>query len=173
MCGFYASALLIGSDLLSVDAQHAGSGVGLLLGVVSAVFIAVAVYVAAVVIANGVDTVIAGRLRQIAVLRLLGAGARALRAAGGRGATLGAAPGAVAGVLAGSLVGDVARSVLVARGSLRDGPYTWFPVLAVPAALVITLTAAAAARVGSRRVLRVSPAQALLGASVEAPDSRR
>ena len=39
--------------------------------------------VAAVVIANGVDTVVAGRLRQIAVLRLLGADARSLRESSG------------------------------------------------------------------------------------------
>src|SRR4030095_13968715 len=71
MCGFYASTLTLGSDVLTVDAQHAGGGsaVGILFGAVAAVFIAVAVYVAAVVIANGVDTVVAGRLRQIAVLR--------------------------------------------------------------------------------------------------------
>jgi putative ABC transport system permease protein len=175
MCGFYASALLIGSNLLTVDARHAGGGsaVGLLLGSVAAVFIGVAVYVAAVVIANGVDTVVAGRLRQIAVLRLLGADAGSLRAAVVRGTTLVAAAGAVAGVLAGTVVGDVARSVLVARGSLREGDYTWFPALAVAAALVITLAAAAAARVGSQRVLRVTPAEALLGASLPAADTRR
>jgi len=175
MAGFYASALLIGSDLLTVDAEHAGgaSAVGILLGAVASVFIAIAVYVAAVVITNAVDTVVAGRLRQIAVLRLLGADARSLRAAVVRGATVVAVLGAVAGVLGGVLVGDVTRSVLVSRGSLRDGDYTWFPWLSVPAALVITLAAAAAAWVGSRAVLRATPAQALLGASVPPPDSRR
>jgi len=168
MCGFYASALLIGSDLLTVDAESSGgqSAVGVLLGAVAAVFIAVAIYVAAVVIANGVDTVIAGRLRQIAVLRLLGADARSLRAAVVRGATLVAATGAVAGVLLGVLVGDVARAVLVGRGSLREGDYTWFPPLAVAAAVVITLAAATASWTGSRAVLRATPAQALLGATV-------
>jgi putative ABC transport system permease protein len=175
MCGFYASALAIGSNLLTVDAEHAGgdqSAAGLLLGAVAAVFIAVAVYVAAIVIANGVDTVVAGRLRQIAVLRLLGADAASLRGAVVRGATAVAAVGAVAGVLAGVLVGDVVRSVLVAQGSLREGGYTWFPVVSVPAALVITLAAAAASWVGSRTVLRATPAQALMGASVPAPDPR-
>ena len=174
MCGFYASALLIGSDLLTVDARAAGgeSAVGILLGAVAAVFIAVAVYVAAVVIANGVDTVVAGRLRQIAVLRLLGADARSLRGAVVRGATLVAAGGAVTGVLAGTLVGDLTRSVLVGRGSLRDAGYTWFPVLAVPAAGVIIVAAAAASWAGSRTVLSATPAQALLGAAVPMPQTR-
>jgi putative ABC transport system permease protein len=172
MCGFYASALTLGSNLLTVDAAHAGGdqgAVGILFGVVGAVFIAVAVYVAAIVIANGVDTVIAGRLRQIAVLRLLGADARSLRGGVVRGATAVAAAGAVVGVLAGAVVGDVTRSVLVARGSLQEADYTWFPLVAVPAALAITLAAAVASGVGSRAVLRATPAQALLGAAVPTP----
>jgi putative ABC transport system permease protein len=78
----------------------------------------------------------------------------------------------VAGAAAGTLVGDTTRSVLVARGSLRQGDYAWFPLLSIPAVVVITAAAAAAAWVGSRAVLRATPAQALLGASVPAPDTR-
>jgi putative ABC transport system permease protein len=76
-------------------------------------------------------------------------------------------------VVAGALVGDIARSILVARGALHDGGYAWFPVLAAPAALVITSAAALAAWIGSRTVLRASPAQALLGASVPPVETRR
>ncbi len=173
--GCYASVLMGAADLVSVDAEAAGShnAMGVVLSVVAAVFIAVAVYVAAVVIANGVDTVVAGRLRQIAVLRLLGADARTLRAAVVRGTTAVAAGGAVAGVLVGAAVTDVVRSVLVARGTLQHGDYAWVPPLAVVAAAVITVSGAAAAWVGSRTVLRATPAQALLGAAVPPPDSRR
>ena len=173
--GCYASVLMSAADLVSVDARSAGShnAMGVVLSVVATVFIAVAVYVAAVVIANGVDTVVAGRLRQIAVLRLLGADARSLRTAVVRGATTVALTGAVTGVLLGALVGDVVRSVLVARGSLHHGDYAWLPPLSVLAAVVITLAAAVAAWVGSRIVLRATPAQALLGAAVPPPDTRR
>jgi putative ABC transport system permease protein len=175
MCGFYASALMSAADLLTVDAEAAGShnAMGVILSVVATVFIAVAVYVATVVIANGVDTVVAGRLRQIAVLRLLGADARSLRAAVVRGATSVALVGAASGVLLGALVGDVVRAVLVARGSLHHGDYAWLPPMAVVAAVVITLAAAVASWVGSRTVLRASPAQALLGASIPPPETRR
>ena len=85
MCGFYAGALLVGSDTLRVNSEAVGdvTAIGVVLGVVASVFIAVAVYVSAVVIVNGVDTVIAGRLRQIALLRLLGADAVSLRTGGG------------------------------------------------------------------------------------------
>jgi putative ABC transport system permease protein len=176
MCGFYASALAIGSNLLTVDAERAGgdqSAAGILLGVVAAVFIAVAVYVAAVVIANGVDTVVAGRQRHIAVLRLLGADSRSLRGAVVRGATVVAAAGAVVGVAAGAVVGDVTREVLVGRGSLHHGDYTWFPSSSLPAALAITAAAAAASWVGSRSVLRATPAQALLGAALPPRETHR
>ena len=175
MCGFYAGALLVGSDLLRANSEAAGdvSAVGVVLGVVASVFIALAVYVAAVVIVNGVDTVVAGRLRQIAVLRLLGADAPALRRAVVRGTTQVAALGAVIGVVLGDAVAVATRSVLVGLGELPEGDYTWFPPLAVPATVVVVLAAAAAAWTGSRAVLRATPAQALLGASLPPPESRR
>ncbi|MBT9255289.1 FtsX-like permease family protein [Phycicoccus sp. KQZ13P-1] len=176
MCGFYAGALVLGADLLAADARAGGGqggAVGVILDTVAAVFIIVAVYVAAVVIVNAVETVLAGRLREIAVLRLLGAEARSLRAAVVRGATLVAALGALAGVVTGTAVGDLTRTLLVAGGSLRDADYAWFPTLAVPAAVVTTTAAAAASWVGSRAVLRATPAQALLGASIPPAESRR
>ena len=46
-------------------------------------------------------------------------------------------------------------------------------MLAVPAAVVVVLAAAGAAWVGSRAVLRATPAQALAGASVPAPETPR
>ena len=46
-------------------------------------------------------------------------------------------------------------------------------MLAAPAAVVVTLAAAGAAWVGSRAVLRATPAQAMSGASVPSPDSPR
>lgn len=175
MCGFYAGALLVSSDTLRVSSDQVGdvTAIGVVLGVVASVFIAVAVYVSAVVIANGVDTVIAGRLRQIAVLRLLGADAPSLRRAVVRGTTTVAAGGVVAGVAAGVMVGDVVRATLVSSGRLPAGEYQLFPVLAVGAAVVVVLAAAVAAWIGSRAVLRATPAQALAGAAVPAPDTGR
>lgn len=173
MCGLYCSALLVGSDLLRVNSAAGGdvSAVGLLLGVVSSVFIAVALYVAAVVIANGVDTVVAGRQREIAVLRLLGADASALRRAVVRGVVSVAALGALVGLVVGDVLAVSVRSVLVGTGHLPSGEYTWFPLLAVPAGLAVVASAAAAAWTGSRGVLRATPAQALAGASVPASAS--
>jgi putative ABC transport system permease protein len=63
--------------------------------------------------------------------------------------------------------------VLVSARRLPEGDYSLFPVLAAPAAVVVTLAAAAAAWVGSRAVLRATPAQALSGAAVPSPDTMR
>ena len=166
MCGFYASALMTAANLVTVDAQSAGSdnAMGVVLSAVATVFIAVAVYVAAVVIANGVDTVVAGRLRQIAVLRLLGADARSLRAAVVRGATSVAAVGAVVGVLAGALVGDVVAdrswwpAAACTKGTTRGSRRSrWPPRWSSPCG------AAVAAWVGSRVVLRATPGAGAAG----------
>jgi putative ABC transport system permease protein len=175
LCGFYAGALLVASETLRANSESVGdvSAIGLVLGVVASVFIAIAVYVSAVVIVNGVDTVIAGRLRQIALLRLLGADARSLRWSVVRGTARAAAGGVAVGVLGGVVTGDVTRAVLVELGRLPEGGYSLFPVLAVPAAVVVTLAAAGAAWVGSRAVLGASPAQALSGSSVFSPDAPR
>jgi acyl-ACP thioesterase len=50
------------------------------LGILSALLVGVAVYVAAIVTANTFATVVAGRTRRIALLRLIGASARSQRA---------------------------------------------------------------------------------------------
>ena len=117
ICGFYAGVLMTASNLVSVDSAAAGdhNAMGVILSTVATVFVAVAVYVAAVVITNGVDTVVAGRLppdRSAPAARCRGAlAARRDRA----GHHLLALVGAVTGMLAGAVVGDVARTVLVAR----------------------------------------------------------
>ena len=63
-----------------------------------AVFILIALYVGAVVIVNAVDTVISGRLRHIALLRLLGARGRELRSSVMRGTASGRGRRARAGL---------------------------------------------------------------------------
>ena len=106
----------------------------------------------AVVIANGVDTVVAGRLRQIALLRLLGADAPSLREAVVRGAST--SPSVRWSRVCWLLWSATSRARSWSPGRLHEGGYSVFPLLSVAAALVITLAAAAAAWVGSLAVLR-------------------
>ena len=161
LCGAYAAVLIMTSVFLGTASEESGEAVAALLGVVASVFIGIAVYVAAIVIVNAVDTVLAGRLSQIALLRLLGARGRSLRSAVVRGATLTGAVGAVAGNAVGTVAADVFRIVLVARGTMPDIGYPLAsPLLCLPVATMAP-ACAAAGWIGSRRILRVSPAAAL------------
>ena len=146
------------------------STVQYVLGFISLVFIAIAVYVGAVVTANTFATIIAGRIRTIALLRLIGSSASAQRrAVAGEGLRVGLI-GAVIGVVLGSLVAVVIARVGVATSMLPDLEYDYLPpVIALPLFAVV-LTTWLASWVGSRRVLRVSPMQATGAAQEETLD---
>lgn len=161
LCGGYAAALIMASSMLGRTTGSGGILAGILLGVVSTVFIGIALYVAAVVITGCVATVIAGRLKQIALLRLLGADGRALRRSIGSGTAKVGFVGSLAGVVVGTVLADGVRVFLVARGTMPKGDYAWFSGQSVLAVVAITCCAAVAGWVGSRRILAVTPAQAL------------
>lgn len=176
MSSFFAVALISASGLMAaaLDPEAlAGSGtLRAMLGMVSLIFIIIALYVGAVVTANTFATVIAGRIRGIALLRLLGAtSARVRRGVAAEGllaGLLGACLGAAAGI------GLNALLVLLgpARGWLPDhGGYRAFEGLMLLPIAVVALTTWAAAWVGSRRIAGVSPIAAT-GAAVEAPPER-
>ena len=101
LCGTYAAALIMTSTILVAmsSSDDGGAAAGVLLSVVAGVFILIALYVAAVVIVNAVDTVVSGRLRHIALLRLLGASGRDLRRSVVRGTVTVGAAGATAGLV--------------------------------------------------------------------------
>ncbi|MFC6707598.1 ABC transporter permease [Flexivirga alba] len=163
LSGAYAGALLTCSSMLSAISKDTGGSVNLLLTVVSVVFIGMALYVAAVVISAGVTTVIAGRLQHIATLRLLGAKSADLRRSVAGSTARICLLGSVIGVVAATAAVDVVRIVLVQQGHLPDADYPWLSVGAPVAAVAVTVVAAVAGWVGSRQVLKVSPADALAG----------
>lgn len=154
--------------IMRADPYIGASGlVAAVLAILTVVLVGVAVYVAAIVTANTFATVVAGRTRRIALMRLIGASARSQRAEVAR-------QGLVVGVI-GAFLGLVAGTALAAGGVLlaaavfgiEDVDYSVLQaVLLIPAAIV-ALTTWAAAWAGSRRVLTVTPLQAL-GGSVEA-----
>lgn len=138
----------------------------IVLSILAVLLVGVAVYVAAIVTANTFSTVIAGRTRGIALLRLIGASARSQRVEVARQGIVVGVIGATLGLIAGTAV--AAAGVRIAEAVLGiDGvDYRLVqPELVAPAAIVV-LTTWAAAWAGSRRVLTVTPLQAL-GGSVE------
>jgi len=158
----------LGAWLSSDPYLGGGDTVTIVVGILSVLLVGVAVYVASIVTANTFATIVAGRVRHIALLRLIGASARSQRREVAR---QGLAVGAVGAAL--GLVGGVAAAFGLrawADAALDIAPaYDIVQAVLVVPATVVALTTWAGAWVGSRRVLEVTPLQALGGA---APRSR-
>ncbi|MEJ1090673.1 ABC transporter permease [Microbacterium istanbulense] len=153
--------------MLKADQFIGGSEMlALVVAILSVVLVALAMYIAAIVTANTFTTIIAGRIRQIALLRLLGASARSQRErVAGQGlivGMIGAAVGLVVGLavsVAGVAIGDRMLERAPESFSLVQ-PWILLPVVGV------AMTTWLAAWIGSRRVLTVTPLEAI-GSSVE------
>ncbi|WP_241488072.1 ABC transporter permease [Leucobacter japonicus] len=174
----FAVTLILGTGVLTAALdpeliEQSGTFRVVLL-MVSAIFVLIALYVGAVVTANTFATVIAGRVRSIALLRLLGATSRYVRVrVAGEGLMMGAL---------GSLLGFVVAEALVAVLTGFGPAWGWLPLgreyplldpLALAAVVIVTLTTWLSAWVGTRRVAGVSPIAAT-GAAVEpAPSAAR
>ncbi|MGN8027878.1 FtsX-like permease family protein [Microbacterium sp. 22242] len=133
--------------------------------ILSVLLTAVAMYVAAIVTANTFATIVAGRTRRIALMRLIGASSRAQRAeVAGQGLSVGII-GAVLGLIAGVLLAWAGAAI--GSAALAHAPQGFSPLqpgVLVPATGV-ALTTWLAAWAGSRRVLTVTPLQALAGSA--------
>ncbi|MFK4789057.1 FtsX-like permease family protein [Microbacterium sp. ZW T5_56] len=139
----------------------------------SVLLVGVAVYVASIVTANTFATIVAGRTRQIALMRLIGASARSERTAIARqGLGVGVIGAAIGLVLA---TAATAIALPLVNRALGVGELSFSvlqPWIVIPAAAV-ALTTWAAAWVGSRRVLTVTPLQALAGSQERTADDMR
>lgn len=147
---------------LSADPFFGGSDtLTIIMMILAVILMGVSMYVAAVVTANTFSTIVAGRTRQIALKRLIGASAQSERKQVARqGLIVGAIGGVVGIVIA---LGLAAAFVAIATSAFGF-PDVGFTVLSLPAVIpgvVVALTTWAAAWAGSRRVLTVSPLEAL------------
>jgi putative ABC transport system permease protein len=154
---------LLGAHVGASGMAPDGGTVALMLQVLAWVFIVIAVYVGAVVTANTFATIVAGRARQIALLRLLGSTAGRQRGVIARQGLLAGVVGAVAGGIVGTLVALGLELVAEAAGWFRPVAFTYLqPSLLLPIVAII-LTTWLASWIGSRRVLSVTPLQAIGG----------
>lgn len=154
----------LGVMLLADPSFGDSATLAVVVGILSVLLVGVAVYVASIVTANTFSTIVAGRARRIALMRLIGASARSQRGEIARQGlvvgVIGAFVGLVVGVLAAwmLLLWAVAALDVTVEYSLLQ------PAIALPA-VIVALTTWAAAWAGSRRVLTVTPLEALTGAA--------
>jgi putative ABC transport system permease protein len=145
------------------DVTGSSRTAGILLSIVAIVFIVIAVYVSAIITANTFATIVAGRARSIALLRLLGSSANAQRTAIASEGLFVGVVGTVIGSAIGTGVAIALARIAIGLEIIPEVSYGfWDPVLILPLVGVI-LTTWVASWVGSRRVLSVTPLQALGG----------
>lgn len=134
--------------------------IAMILPVVSWVFIAIALYVSAVVASNTCATVIAGQTRSLALQRVLGAtGTQLRRQITVIGLSCGIV-GAVIGVVAGTALSNVALAIAAVTSALPPLGVV-LPPAAVPIAVLVAAITTLAFRIGSRDVLSIPPLRAL------------
>ncbi|WP_167051384.1 FtsX-like permease family protein [Salinibacterium sp. ZJ77] len=150
------------ADAIRADDVTGSSGtVRIMLVVLAFVFLTISVYVGAVVTSNTFATIVAGRTRTIALMRLIGSSARAQRRAVAREGLVVGLIGATAGAVVGTALALGLERLAVVTGQMPDMAHNWFdPVLAFPIVGVIATTWLAS-WVGARKVLTVTPLQAL------------
>lgn len=162
--------LIVATNYISTLLSEVGLGelrtVKIVVTILSVILIAIAMYVAAIVTANTFSTIVAGRTRQIALMRLIGASAQSERRTIARQGFMVGVMGAVIGFVVGMGVAIAAVPFANTMVKLPDLVFSPFAVEAVAPAIAVVVTTWAAAWVGSRRVLAVTPLQAL-GGSVE------
>jgi putative ABC transport system permease protein len=162
------------SDVISADPLTGASGtVAVMLAVVAWVFIAIAIYVGSIVTVNTFSTIVAGRARTIALMRLIGSSARQQRRAVAREGLVVGVIGSIGGAALGTGLAVLLERIAVWVGWLPEVPHDWAdPGLAAPIVTVV-LTTWLAAWIGSRRVLTVTPLQAIGGAQPLSHDELR
>jgi len=127
------------------------------------VFIVIAIYVGAIVTSNTFATIVAGRARTIALLRLLGSTSRTQRRQVAREGLLTGVVGGVAGAILGTAVAAGIAGIGLATAVIPPFTYSYLAPGAVLPIVAVVLTTWLASWIGSRRVLSVTPLQALGG----------
>ncbi|PZQ88318.1 MAG: ABC transporter permease [Leifsonia xyli] len=162
------------ADAIAADpVMGASRTVAIMLAAVAWVFIAIAIYVGSVVTANTFATIVAGRARTIALLRLIGSSSRHQRRAVAREGLVVGVVGSIAGAAVGTGIAVGLERGAVALGWMPELSHDWAdPGLAFPIVAVV-LTTWLAAWIGSRRVLTVTPLQAIGGSQPLSQDELR
>lgn len=163
------------ADVIRANERVAQSTVTaeLMLFLTAGVFLTIAVYVGAIVTANTFATIVAGRTRLIALLRLIVSSATAHRRAVAREGLVVGLIGAAVGAVVGTGIALGLERLAVAADWMPDVAHNWVsPVLVIPI-MAVVLTTWLASWVGARRVLGVTPLEALGGSQPRSGEELR
>lgn len=141
-----------------------------LLTMVGLVFFVIALFVSSIVIANTFSIIIAGRTRQLALLRLIGASSARLRRAASVEGLLVSIPSAVAAFLVSTALALAASAYL--GGRITEEPELLGPMMFLPGAATIVVTWFSA-YLGARRITGISPIEATSQAIERRPEDAR
>ena len=148
------------------DVTGSSQMVTVLLQTLAFVFIVIAVYVGAIVTSNTFATIIAGRTRTIALMRLIGSSAADQRRAVAKEGLLVGVVGSVVGAVIASGITWLLLVIAQATEFIPRADYSVLDGVIVLPIVAVVLTTWLASWIGSRRVLHVSPMEAT-GAAVE------
>lgn len=166
----FGSALVIAPGIVTEALGAVGlsdvASVKSVLDVIGWLFLGIALYVGAIVTANTCATLIAGQTRIIALQRLVGATGATLRSRIVRAGLIVGVLGGVIGVIVGTGLSALFVAVLRSTDFLPDTSHTLVPWQLVLPVVAVVLATWGAFGVGSRRVLTVTPLEAL-SSSVE------
>lgn len=176
LSGLFAAIIVEAAGFMytisAAASPNGSSTLAMTLGIVAGVFIALSVYVSGVVTANTVGTVIAGKIRSLALLRLAGATATSIRGAMTRAGAVVGALGCVAGAIIGILLAWIGFTVGVQSKALPDLHYNALPAIIALPIVCIVLVQALATWVGTSPVARVRAVQALRESQTEPEKAR-
>lgn len=131
------------------------------LGVMTWIFLGIALFVGAIVTVNTFATIIAGRARRLALLRLLGASSASLRRSIAQEGLIVGLAGAALGWLAGAALLQGGLAAAHTWWGLPVQTTTpWFITDAIAPAVAAALVTLVSAWLGSRQILGISPIQA-------------
>ncbi|MFD1714044.1 FtsX-like permease family protein [Amnibacterium flavum] len=147
------SAAVASAGLDAVDAVRMG------LGTVTVVFLGIAVVVAVLVISNTFSMVYAGRVRDIALLRLIGATGKQVRRTSLIDGVAVGLTGAVLGIVAGVLI-SLAAIAGISASTGAELSFIFVPQLILVPLIGSLVATVAASYAGSREVSRVAPIEA-------------
>ncbi|MFD3812480.1 FtsX-like permease family protein [Rhodococcus sp. NPDC058639] len=156
-----------GDDIGRVERPAAAAGAGMLLAFALSAG-GVVVTLVGFITAGAVSVGVAGRSRELALLRAVGATPAQIRSMTARQITGVALGSTIVGIAAGMLGAAAATGPLVDLGLLARGQsLSWSPVPALATGLLMLGVVQVAARTGSFRLSRMSPADAMVETEAE------